>query len=165
MRDDMCQPRSEIVANDPKIQQALDELKKLRSKEGNGHTRREILEYELLIESRIEGVQTQQDVSSIKSSVEKLVDRLDEQAKYPTIIYQLMRMPLMGWTMLLATGLGVWLISNLGSDTLIKWLNAADIPATSGDVNAVVTLVMGGLIVTAARRYVKYVEECEDGSN
>jgi hypothetical protein len=162
MSEDMCQPRQEIIDNDPKIQQAIKELEKLRAKEGNGHTRQEILEYELLIEARIEGVQTQQDVSSIKTSVERLVDRLDKQAKYPTIVYQLMRMPLMGWTMLGATGLGVWLISRLGPGTVVKWLNAADIPATSGDVNIVVAIVMIGLIIAAAKRYVKYVAECEE---
>jgi len=162
MSDDMCQPRSVIIENDPQLQKAIRELEKLQQKEGNGNVRKEMLEYEMIIENRINAQQTQQDVSSIRETLEKIDKRLQIQNKFPSFVYQLMKLPLMGWSVVLGNAIGCWLIAQIPPEWAVRLLNAAHIDATIADVHVVSGFVMASMFVIAARRYVKLVNECEE---
>lgn len=162
MDDTMCQTRAEIISEDPQLQKAQIELRKLRKKEGNGTVRREILEYELLLDTRIAGIQTQQDVKSIKSTVE---DLCNNNKKYPTVLYQLTKMPIVGWSMMGSTILGMWLIAQLGPGLLISILKVVGFDAQPEDVNVVVAVVMIILFLNALRKFIELTSDDEESGS
>ena len=160
----MCESRREVIEKSPLIQKAIKELDRLSAKEGNGHVRSEILGYEIGIETYLRGEQTHQDIILVAESVEKLVERERERGKFPSVLYQLLKMPVMGWPLAGAALLIIWLIGQIGHGVLISILKAVGFDAAPSDVQVVVAVVAVGLILTAVRKYISYVDKCEKKS-
>ena len=161
MEYDMCQTRQEIIDADPKLQKAQKELRRLERLEGNGAVRREILEYETLFETRIAGIQTSQDVQSIKRG---LVKMNGEYGKYPSLLYQLLKLPLMGWSIAGTTILFMWLVGQLGPDLIIQVLGVVGFDVATANVNVAVAVVAALLFLNGVRRYIDHVKEVEETS-
>jgi len=161
MDDDMCQTRQEIIAEDPKLQKAQKELRRLESIEGNGAVRREILEYEMLLETRITGIQNGQNVEVIKDALTKWTS---DHQKYPSLLYQLMKLPLMGWSIAGSTILFIWLVSQLGPELITQFVSVAGWDVEAAGINVVVGFVAILLLLNGIRRYIAYIKECDEAS-
>ena len=159
--DEMCRTREQVLAGNSILHQMLKEVesaetKLLESGSENGE-KLQILRDRAFLEGEIRTIQNSDDIAYLRDSFGRH-DR--ESIRYPSILYQLVKMPRVAYPLLVATGLVVWLVSSFKDKEIMLLLN--NIGMKLVDVSQIRTGVMiavAGLIFSSVIGYGNYLEK------
>ena len=160
--ENMCRTREEILASDIILQNFEKEVNQmetrvLEKKSENGETMIEVFRDRADIENKVLTIQNSEELMYIRKTGER---QNREIAKYPSILYQLVKIPKVGYPLLLATALMVWLISGIGSIEVVAAVESVGIKISDpNQINTVVLVTVAGLVFSAVLSYGGYLEK------
>ena len=122
----------------------------------NGTKKIDVLRDRTNIDTAIKATQNSEDI-------EYLVRAVEHQnvltAKYPTLAFQMEKMPKVFWPIMLALALGVWLIAGIPKDKVITLLANTGLHVDPIDVQWTVIIAIAILIFSATVAHRKYIED------
>ena len=158
----MCRSREEVLAGNPVLQnfvREINEMEKrvLTKKTENGETMIEVLRDRVDVDNKVLTIQNSDELFYIRKASER---QSRENAKYPSILYQLVKIPKVGYPLLVATTLMIWLISGIGSIEVVAAVESVGIKISDpNQINTVVLVAVAGLVFSAILNYGNYLEK------
>lgn len=160
--ENMCRSREEILSGNIILQNFVREInemeKRILTKQTeNGETMIEVLRDRAGVENKILTIQNSEELMYIRNAAER---QNRENAKYPSILYQLVKIPKVAYPLLLATVLVIWLISGIGAVEVATVVESVGIKISDpSQINTVVLITAAGLVFSAVVNYGKYLEK------
>lgn len=160
--EDMCRTREEILSSDIILQNFVREINEmeervLTKKTENGETMIEVLRDRADVENKVLTIQNSEELFFIRKAAER---QNREIAKYPSILYQLVKIPKVAYPLLVATALVIWLISGIGNIEVAAAVESVGIKVSDpNQINTVVLVAVAGLVFSAVLSYGSYLEK------
>lgn len=158
----MCRTREEILSEDIILQNFVKEINEmekrvLEKKTENGETLIEVFRDRADVENKVLTIQNSEELMYIRKAAER---QNREITKYPSILYQLVKIPKVAYPLLVATALMIWLISGIGNIEVAAAMESVGVKITEpSQINTVVMVVVAGLIFSAVVSYGKYLDK------